>query len=151
MLRNWSSITINGGQPSADIANSVEILDGSTWVPGPFYKVLRTSSKAVVYRGAIYVIGGFTPKAILTSVEVYSGPDSGWSPAPALNQARQRHAAAVFNDRIYVMGGDTNRQDGPEARWRCWTGSPGDLDLSWLGRGQRWSNRQFSGAQQQLE
>ena len=60
-----------------------------------------------VVGGKIYVIGGATNAAVLTTNEEYDPTTNSWAAKAAMTTARSWPASAVYNNLIYIVGGTT--------------------------------------------
>jgi N-acetylneuraminic acid mutarotase len=64
------------------------------------------NSASAVYKGKLYVVGGWNEEA-LRSVEVYDFATQQWSPLPTeMETARNDHGCVVCEDKLYVVGGE---------------------------------------------
>jgi non-specific serine/threonine protein kinase len=101
----------------------------SQWSSGvPDLPLALHHASAVVYRGQMVVIGGWSPYGSATdayvSNRVYALRGGKWVELPALHHARAAGAAAVVGDKIVVTGGQANHRLVPQTevfdgtRWK---------------------------------
>ncbi|MEC9018583.1 MAG: kelch repeat-containing protein [Nitrospinota bacterium] len=76
-----------------------------TWKQLPATPTIRTENSAVLLKGKIYVLGGFTPRGMTTRVDVWNPISKNWSLAEPLPRALHHTTARVVNEKIYVIGG----------------------------------------------
>jgi hypothetical protein len=95
-----------GGISSAvkAVLNSVEVLDGTSWSPGPDLTTARLGFGLASYDGSLYAVGGFDKdNNFLKSVEVFDG--TSWSAGPSLTTARRDVGLASYDGSLYAVGG----------------------------------------------
>jgi hypothetical protein len=82
---------------------TVEFFDGTSWKSAPPMLHKRQGLAAVVFRGSLYVLGGFDGRNVLDSVERFDG--NKWTLVSSMNCPRVSHSAAVYKNALYVIGG----------------------------------------------
>ena len=85
------------------------------------------SFPATIFRGSLYVIGGYNTESAtnLSAVEKLSLPDHKWSFVPNMNRARKNCATFEFQNRLFIFGGDDETIEMFDGnRWEI-------LDLKW--------------------
>jgi len=66
----------------------------------------RSDAGAVVVDGKVMVVGGFSGRAFLSSVEVYNPSSNTWQSGPSLQAPRSGMGLAALDGAVYVAGGN---------------------------------------------
>ena len=108
-----STIYVFGGKGSPlsqDRLNSCEKLDTSkspmNWERIAPMKSGKGDAGAVVADGKIMVVGGFSGKGFLSSVEIYNPITNTWQRGPSLQAPRSGMGLAVLDNVVYIAGGN---------------------------------------------
>ena len=73
------------------------------WTPGADMPMAK-ETRAVVYKNAIYAVGGYNYKSSLNVFEKYNPRKDKWMPLPKLPFNVSAHSVIVKNDELYVFG-----------------------------------------------
>lgn len=68
-------------------------------------RINRRGAAAVVFDGAIWLIGGVRAGVSSAEVDIFDVQSGAWREGPALPEPRAGHAAAFLNGQIHVFGG----------------------------------------------
>jgi RNA polymerase sigma factor (sigma-70 family) len=81
---------------------------GDTWTKKTDMPTARSYTSSSVVNGKIYVIGGYTDKDILSTVEEYDPVKDTWTDKANMSTARCGLTTSVLNGKIYAIGGYAN-------------------------------------------
>ena len=75
------------------------------WTYKPFMPTARTSPRAAVMNGLLYVVGGFDTPGALNALEVYDPNQGTWQSLAPMATGRHSPGVGVINGKLYVAGG----------------------------------------------
>jgi N-acetylneuraminic acid mutarotase len=95
----------------AVVAIQPSYAQSNTWTSGAPMLTPRFGPSFGVISGKVYVVGGATSSAIVTTNEVFNPTANSWAARAPMLTATFAPAAAVVNGILYVMGGSSNGSD----------------------------------------
>ena len=98
------AILILGTLSSPTYNPTLSFADG-IWKQLPVTPTVRTENSAVLLKGKVYVLGGFTSRGMTTRVDIWNPVSKNWSLVESLPRALHHTTARVVNEKIYVIGG----------------------------------------------
>jgi N-acetylneuraminic acid mutarotase len=98
-------------QISSERSLSPDIALSNSWSSGAPMLTPRFGPAFGVISGKVYVVGGATSSAIVTTNEVYNPTTNTWATRAPMPTATFAPAAAAVNGILYVMGGSSNGSD----------------------------------------
>ncbi len=111
----------------------IDVAASGTWTTLAPMPTPRQEVAVAALDGAVWVIGGFGPRAEpVGTVEVYDPATNRWRARPPLPVALHHAAAAVVDHRLFVVGG----YEGGRVRW-----TPSQTVFEWDGERSSWGTR----------
>ena len=99
-------LVVTGGvDASGKLLNTTEIYDGTGWKLGAPMPTSRQMSGAASDGRLVYVVGGNTGTADVTTVEAFDPVADTWTTMPALPEARSDLGVAITDARLVAVGG----------------------------------------------
>ena len=105
------------GLPTANLLNTTEIFDGTSWKLGAPIPTPRQMLGAASDGKLVYVLGGTNGTSDLATVETYDPAADTWTSLPELPGRRSDFGVAYTDGRLVVVGG-MSAGPGPQERGR---------------------------------
>lgn len=87
---------------------SLDLTSKLSWVRIASMNTARVDAASVEVNGTLWITGGQTGSAYLSSTEYYNQEENKWRKGPKLPERLIKHSMAVLdNDTVLITGGDT--------------------------------------------